>query len=293
MTRIAPAVVLAALACGLGAARAADDTADLEAKLAAAQARLEQAANEIAQLSTQLGAPMMQRMILRGGEALPPLIGVTLDPGSGREGARVLDVSPGGPAAAAGVRAGDLIVAVNGESMVGRDRAAHDATRALRASPPEQPLKLKLQRAGKPLELAVTPRTLRYDASALAIDGPFTAALPVPPMPPTPPDVLLSSGGAFVHAGMRSGLSGLEFVTLTPGLGEYFGADKGVLVVRAPKAGTLQLREGDVIQAIGGREPTSGAHATRILASYQPGESVAIRVLRQRKVVTLNASFPG
>lgn len=88
-------------------------------------------------------------------------------------------------------------------------------------------------------------------------------------------------------------MSSLELVTLTPGLGEYFGADKGVLVVRAPKDGTLQLQEGDVIQAIGSREPTSGAHATRILASYQPGENVSIKVLRRRKVVTLNASFPG
>lgn len=283
MTRIALAVAFSVLACGTGAARAADDTAELEAKLAAAQARLEQAANEIAELSTQLGEPMMRRMIIRGGEVPPPLIGVTLDPGSGKEGARVLDVSPGGPAATAGVREGDLIVAVNGESMAGRDHVAREVTRALRASPPERTVKLKVQRAGKPLELAVTPRALRYDATAFAIPEPFTAALPMPPMPPIPPDVLMSSGS----------MSSLEFVTLTPGLGEYFGADKGVLVVRAPKDGTLQLQEGDVIQAIGSREPTSGAHATRILASYQPGESVSIKVLRRRKVVTLNASFPG
>ncbi len=296
MTRIALAVAFSVLACGTGAARAADDTAELEAKLAAAQVRLEQAANEIAALSAQLGEPMMRRMIIRGAEAPPPLIGVTFDPASGEEGARVLDVSPGGPAATAGVREGDLIVAVNGESMVGRDRVAREVTRALRASPPERTVKLKVQRAGKPLELAVTPRTLRYDATAFAIPEPFTAALPMPPMPPMPPippDVLMSSGGVFAHGAARSAMSSLELVTLTPGLGEYFGADKGVLVVRAPKDGTLQLQEGDVIQAIGSREPTSGAHATRILASYQPGENVSIKVLRRRKVVTLNASFPG
>ena len=77
------------------------------------------------------------------------------------------------------------------------------------------------------------------------------------------------------------------------GLGAFlFGTDKGVLVVRAPKSGALQLLEGDVIQSIGGREPRSGAHATRILASYQPGESVSIKVLRKRSTVDLGAKLP-
>jgi len=273
MTRIAFAAALALLACSVGAARAAaDDSADLEAQLAAAQARLEQAANEIADISTRLGEPMMQRMIIRGPQAPPPLIGVALDPGSGQEGARVLAVSPGGPAAAAGVRQGDVIVSVNGEKLPGR----------------EQPVKLEVLRAGKTLALAVTPRVLQFDAAAFAATEPFTAALPLPPMPEMPPygrDVL-------IHGGARGILAGLEFVTLNPGLGEYFGTDKGVLVVRAPKSGALQLLEGDVIQSIGGREPRSGAHATRILASYQPGESVSIKVLRKRSTVDLGAKLP-
>lgn len=289
MTRIAFAAALALLACSVGAARAAaDDSADLEAQLAAAQARLEQAANEIADISTRLGEPMMQRMIIRGPQAPPPLIGVALDPGSGQEGARVLAVSPGGPAAAAGVRQGDVIVSVNGEKLPGREQPARIATRALRAAPPEQPVKLEVLRAGKTLALAVTPRVLQFDAAAFAATEPFTAALPLPPMPDMPPygrDVL-------IHGGARGILAGLEFVTLNPGLGEYFGTDKGVLVVRAPKSGALQLLEGDVIQSIGGREPRSGAHATRILASYQPGESVSIKVLRKRSTVDLGAKLP-
>lgn len=285
MKYFALSTVVLALTCSAGVARAAADDADLEAKLAAAQQRLEQAANEIAELSAQLGEPMMQRMIIRGGEAPPPLIGVRLDPASGPEGARVLGVSPGGPAATAGVREGDLIVAVNGQSVVGRSDAARGVTAALRAAPPEQPIKLKVQRAGKPLELSVTPRALAYSAMAFAIPEPFTMALPIPPtlpIPPVAPGVLMSSPG-FSH---------LEFVTLTPALGEYFAADKGVLVVRAPKDGKLELREGDVIQAIGGREPKSGAHATRILASYQPGERVSIKVLRKKQAMTLDAALP-
>jgi len=83
-----------------------------------------------------------------------------------------------------------------------------------------------------------------------------------------------------------------EFVTLTPGLGRYFGADKGVLVARVPGDSTLGLQDGDVIVSIAGREPQNGRHAMRILRSYQPGEKIELRILRDRKSQTLSARVP-
>jgi S1-C subfamily serine protease len=62
--------------------------------------------------------------------------------------------------------------------------------------------------------------------------------------------------------------------------------------VRAPADGALQLEDGDVILAIDGREPTSGSHATRILGSYQPGEKLTLRILRQHKTQELQATLP-
>jgi S1-C subfamily serine protease len=82
----------------------------------------------------------------------------------------------------------------------------------------------------------------------------------------------------------------MELVSLTPQLGRYFGTDKGVLVVRAPK--DFKLEDGDVILAIDGRAPTSGSHATRILGSYQPGEKIAIKVMRQQKTVNVDTTLP-
>ena len=82
----------------------------------------------------------------------------------------------------------------------------------------------------------------------------------------------------------------MELATLTPQLGRYFGTDKGVLVVRAPK--DFKLEDGDVILSIDGREPSSGSHATRILSSYQPGEKIAIKVMRQQKAVNLETTLP-
>jgi hypothetical protein len=84
----------------------------------------------------------------------------------------------------------------------------------------------------------------------------------------------------------------MELATLTPQLGRYFGSEKGVLVVRAPSAGALKLEDGDVLLAIDGREPANGSHATRILATYQPGEKLTLRVLRLHKTLDLETTLP-
>jgi S1-C subfamily serine protease len=93
--------------------------------------------------------------------------------------------------------------------------------------------------------------------------------------------------------GPERGLRSLELVTLTPKLGQYFGTDRGLLVVRAADAAGLPLEEGDVLQSIDGRVPENPGHAFRMLRSYQPGEKVKLGVLRQRKTLTLEATLPA
>ena len=95
--------------------------------------------------------------------------------------------------------------------------------------------------------------------------------------------------GAFLFHGP---LMDMELATLTPRLGSYFGSEQGVLVVRAPPDGAVKLEDGDVILAIDGRQPTSGSHATRILSSYQPGEKVTLRLIRQHKTLEVDATLP-
>jgi hypothetical protein len=85
---------------------------------------------------------------------------------------------------------------------------------------------------------------------------------------------------------------GMELANLTPKLGAYFGAESGVLVVKAPDSDAFKLEDGDVIQTIDGRKPEGGAHALRILRSYQSGEKVTFAVLRQRKSVSLQVTMP-
>ena len=85
----------------------------------------------------------------------------------------------------------------------------------------------------------------------------------------------------------------MELADLSPALGEYFGTDQGVLVVRVPHGDDfLKLQDGDVIHNIDGRVPENGSHATRILRSYQPGEKIHLKVMRQKKSLELEGSLP-
>jgi S1-C subfamily serine protease len=88
------------------------------------------------------------------------------------------------------------------------------------------------------------------------------------------------------------GFADAELATVTPGLGRYFGTDRGVLVLRVPPDAGVGLEEGDVILEIGGRAPESGSHALRILRSYQPGEKVKLRIMRDRKSRDLYIELP-
>ena len=255
-----------------GHSRTVDD-ADLESRLKAARERLEESAREVAELSTQLGGPVIQQFSTFNGAFGRAIIGVQLDPSGDKQGARVLEVSPGGPAAEAGIRPGDVIVAVNGTAVTGED-ASRQVVKIIRDVKPDSKVNVRVLRDGKTRDLTVTARP-RPDF--MAFEGAF------PDLP-----AIRSVKPLF----MQGPLSNMELATLTPQLGRYFGTDKGVLVVRAPPDGVLKLEDGDVILAIDGREPTSGSHATRILGSYQPGEKITLRIVRERKTVDLQTTVP-
>jgi predicted metalloprotease with PDZ domain len=254
-----------------------DDSQDpaLEAQLDAAREKLEAAAREVAELSSQLGGPIVQRFSTFNGPFGRAIIGVQLD-SSNKDGARVQGVSPGGPAAEAGIRTGDVIVAINGKDVKGED-GARQIVKILRDVKPDSKVNVRVLRDGKTQDFAVTvrpgPGFMAFDGARIAED--------FPPMPPM---------NRFFMA--QGPMSNMELATLSPQLGKYFGTEKGVLVVRAPPDGALKLEDGDVILAIDGREPTSGSHATRILGSYQPGEKVSLRIVRQHKTMDLQTTVP-
>ncbi len=100
------------------ASKPAANQEQLEQKLQSAQQRLEQAAQEVAELSMSLNdeagpqTRQITRTILRR-----PMLGIAIDMQRSGDGVRVVSVSPGGGAEAAGLKANDVIVALGGKAL--------------------------------------------------------------------------------------------------------------------------------------------------------------------------------
>jgi membrane-associated protease RseP (regulator of RpoE activity) len=257
------------------------DQAALQACLERARRQMEVAAQQLAALSAQMAGPMMRRYAMFG----PPhaLIGVQLGGANGQPGAQVREVSPGGPADRAGVRAGDLIVAVNGKDVRGADPARR-VVELLRGTRPGDKVNLRVLRDGKSHDFVVTARP-----DMVQVFGGAPIQLPDLPVPPF--KALSGWGGAPMI--IRGPVADMELARLTPGLGRYFGTDTGVLVVRAPPDGALGLQDGDVILSIGGRKPIDSSHVIRILGSYDPGERITLEVMRLHRKISVATTMPA
>jgi membrane-associated protease RseP (regulator of RpoE activity) len=265
---------------------AGEDEASLDKRLADAQRRLEDAAREVAELSGEAAGPGAYRQF----DYFVPnprraMLGVNLGEAvSGGGGVYVEGVSPGGPAEEAGVKAGDVIVAVQAKPVT----TGRELVRAMETVRPGDKVDLGLMRDGKPVKLTVEARPLDHQF--------FVGAQGMPAVRTLPPGAALA---ALAEVPFDRDMHWLledwgdaEFVTMTPGLGHYFGTEKGVLVARAPEDASLGLKDGDVIVSIGGREPQNSRHAMRILRSYQPGEAVELKILRDHRTQTLSAKIP-
>jgi hypothetical protein len=266
------------------AAKVEAEDAKTRKQLDEARERLDKAAREVAELSAKLGAHARHEIRLIDGGPRRAVLGVQIEADPGKEGVRVISVSPGGPAAEAGLRDKDIIVALDGQTLKGPNADRLLVTR-MRDVKPDQKVKVVVLRNGKKHDYVVVARprmgedrlfNIRVPEMGAAMAGEF-------------------AGGPFVHhfRGFWPGeFEGLELASITPTLGAYFGVTEGVLVVQAPKGDAFKLEDGDVLQSIDGRKPDDGPHALRILRSYRPGEKLNVTVLRQRKPVTLAVTMP-
>lgn len=215
------------------------------------------------------------------------VLGIRVESAAGSRGVRVAAVSPGGPAAAAGVLPGDVIVALDGRPM----KSGHDVAHAMRDIGPGGRVALDLHRRGRPLSVFVDAGVLSPDALYFdeTLDAPGDLGR-LPGMLSLPRMAACLGEGLGVD---DDAADTLRLATLTAKLGRYFGAGEGVLVLHAPPDSPLRLEDGDVLTAIDGRVPQSAAHAWRILQSYGPGEKLTLQVLRQRKPLRLDVTMPA
>ena len=211
-------------------------------------------------------------------------------------GAYVESVPPNGPAAKAGLRSGDVITKLDGKSVRAGGRAEQEGEQ--RQSLPG----LRLIELAARLEPADTVAVEflrgrdRRTVSVVTEDEPDMFTMRLPP-PGAPHDDMRMLVGDFPEMGpgarfeflAGSPLGDLELAPLNPELGAYFGTTDGVLVIRAPKDGSLGLKGGDVVQAVDGRKPAGPSHLMRILRSYDRSETFKLDLLRNRKRQTVTA----
>ncbi len=227
-------------------------------------------------------------------------------------GAYVDAVTPGGPAAKAGLRSGDLITRVDGQSVLqpperggsrpssrGDGRQSLPGLRLIELAArleANDTVALEFRRGKERKTVAVVTQ----NEPEMTMEGgppsrPFAMRFFRPDAGEVGPGRAVTdrfeihSPGDFAPG---SPLGDLELTALNPQLGAYFGATDGVLVVRAPRDGGLLLQGGDVVLAVDGRKPAGPSHLLRILRSYEPGEAFKMDVLRSHRRTTLTVKVP-
>jgi len=277
------------------AAKSQADEAKKRAELAEARKRLDEAARQVAELSTQLAQDEGGNVMFLAGGPPHAVLGVQIDVASGKQGARVMSVSPGGAAEEAGIQKDDVIVSLDGKGVAGTEDPNRAVVDYMRGVKPDQKVKVRVLRAGKNKDFVVTARPMPMFGQRMfnvrVPEGAMGAVTAMPPMPAMPGMPGMPMTAEF-HTFWPGEFGGMELASITPKLGAYFGASSGVLVVQAPDSADFKLEDGDVIQGIDGRKPEDGAHAMRILRSYKPGEKLTLAVLRQRKPLSLAVTMP-
>ncbi|MCV6604406.1 MAG: PDZ domain-containing protein [Porticoccaceae bacterium] len=197
---------------------------------------------------------------------------------------RITKVMPGGAADEVEVKAGDLIMEVNGQ-VIDIDDGSGDAMRnALNffGNPePGDKISLVVDRDGKKLQKIMMAKARTSEFTIFSEVGKEVEKL------------LKEKGypGAILalHARDRAGL---EMANINQGLGKYFGTDDGVLVLSTSDNNIYQLQAGDVILDIGGRKAKDPRWVTNLLFTYGPGDELAIGIMRDRKKRTLTVAIP-
>lgn len=269
-----------------GQADESKSQAERERQLAEARKRLDEAAREVASLSMSLSEDVVPRMRTFGGAMGGPpraILGINLGTRDGASGGgvEVVSVSPGGAAERAGLKAGDVVTEVNGKALKSDDdeSAREQLLTAMRKVKPGDTVALSYRRDSKVVKTNLVAQQLKDRFFTMAV--PPTAGMAT--LPGMPNFMFMRGEGVFGSA---------ELVPMTAKLGQYFGTDTGLLVVRAPDDSRLKLEDGDVIVDIDGRTPSSPSHALRILSSYQPGEKLKLNILRAKKRMSFEITVP-
>jgi S1-C subfamily serine protease len=223
-------------------------------------------------------------------------------------GATLESVTPSGPAWKAGLRSGDVITRLDGQSVLGGDTKVEEdqslpGLRLVELAAkfePNDTISVEYQRGDSrrtaTLVTGNEPMPMGWSFSMSDPDDRvWTMPLPnidrfrMPEGGRLRSERLPEGGFLFSFGGP---LSNVELAPLNADLGSYFGTTEGVLVINVPKESTLGLKGGDVVLSVDGRKTSSPAGLLRILRSYDPGDTFKLEVMRNKSRQTINGTLP-
>lgn len=264
------------------------DPEELEQRLISAQKELAELAREIAELSREMGLSGGERsaramaMMRHRGEGMRPQgrrqLGLLLTSEDSDQGLTVVGLTPSGPARTAGLERGDIVLAVNGESLAGA--SASELARIVQAMAADQPAILEIDRKGERMQVEIVPsppgrmETTRLgdiDFDGLAEWGRVLADSLKENLGESLGESLgeldLSGLMEWVDSGRQGpgvfalslpympggGLLPGRLIANHEGLAPYFGTGEGVLVLDVRADNPWALVAGDVILAVDGQ----------------------------------------
>ena len=281
--------------------------------------QMRELSRKMAALSTRMGDVGPRAYAYRYfGDPERAMIGVVL--AASKQGVRISAVTPGGPADKAGVRDGDIIVAIDGKAVPTGDEDHDVALKALHDLKIGQAVKLNVLRSGKQSEITVKaerrePYNMAYAFDSDAMNSGMEE-LGKHDLLPSDFDKRVNAQvdqamrqaeraverfgarsseqvrHALEHVSFSTPWWGLNLVSLNPDLGGYFGVDKGVLVLSDSNDSLKGVKPGDVLLDVAGQKVERPEDALRLLREQTAGSQVKVQVLRQRKTLTLSMTAP-
>ena len=215
------------------------------------------------------------------------------------KGALVAEPQSDSPAAKAGIMAGDVITAVNGNEV----QDTSDLTRMIGGMKPGTEVKLAVQRKGEEKTVSLTLGQRQADAGTDRRQGSsieeFLRQFGFEDMPKDLQDWRFGQNGQFripqfpaTPTAEKSGWMGVQTQAVTADIADSLGLKKaqGALVAQpqsespAAKAGIMP---GDVITAVNGSEVQDPSDLARKIRTMKPGTEVKLSIHRKGEEKTL------